>query len=229
MTASLAWPLCAPMALLGVLTFALLGCSLRRMRSRDRLTVLVWWFASVCCVGGGLWGTWALGLAALTPAARRRCSSSRWRWPALALVAATVVSLVHFVARLDWPEAAALRRPHDALHGRLGWRCSRSRAAAWRRARPWPGRCRDCPRWRCPPRSWPPAAPRRCGWCSASAGATPAASSQRLWLCAATLGGCHAAALLLVAAGAATAGDAGGRRRCRLARRRRRRRHAGRW
>ncbi len=42
MSVSLAWPLCALTALLGVLTFALLGCSLRRMRSRDRLTVTIW-------------------------------------------------------------------------------------------------------------------------------------------------------------------------------------------
>ena len=112
---SLVWPLCVPMALLGSLTFALLGCSLRRMRSRDRLTVLVWWFAGVCCVGAGLWGSWALGLAALTPpVAQQALQFQPLALGALALVAAAAVTLVHFAARLDWPEAARCAA-HTAL------------------------------------------------------------------------------------------------------------------
>ena len=95
------------MAVLGFLTFALLGCSLRRMRSRDRLSVLVWWFAGVCCVGGGLWGSWALALAALvSPLAQQALQIQPTSLAALALVAATVVSLLHFAARLDWSEVA---------------------------------------------------------------------------------------------------------------------------
>jgi diguanylate cyclase (GGDEF)-like protein len=93
------------MALVGVLTFALLGCSLRRMRSRDRITVLVWWCASVWTVGSGLWATWALGLAALTSSAGWPAPQFQPSWLiALALGAATVVSTLHFVSRLDWKE-----------------------------------------------------------------------------------------------------------------------------
>ena len=112
--------MCALIALLGAFTFALLGCSLRRMRSRDRLTVLVWWFASVCCVGSGLWGTWALALASLkSPVASQALLFSPLAMAEMALVAAGVVTALHFVARLDWPEM-----PRCAVHTTLftaGW------------------------------------------------------------------------------------------------------------
>jgi diguanylate cyclase (GGDEF)-like protein len=102
---SLAWPLCALMALVGVLTVALLGCSLRRMRSRDRVTVLVWWSTGVWSVGGGLWATWALGLSALTSSPSQASPQFQPFWlGALAIGAATTVSALHFVARLDWKE-----------------------------------------------------------------------------------------------------------------------------
>ena len=196
MTASLAWPLCALMALLGVLTFALLGCSLRRMRSRDRLTVLVWWFAGACCVGGGLWGTWAMGLAALAPATPPALQVQPAALAALALVAATVVSLVHLAARLAWPEAARC-----AVHTTLltaGW------LAMFELARrglvPGPAQAGDVQGLPAPALS---AALVAAGCATAlwlvfgerwrDAGHVIA----RLWLCAATLGACHAAALLL--------------------------------
>jgi diguanylate cyclase len=93
------------MAMLAVASFALLGCSLRRMRSRDRLTVLVWWFASTCCVASGLWGTWALALAALTPPiASPALLFSPTAMAGLALETALVVTALHVVARLRWPE-----------------------------------------------------------------------------------------------------------------------------
>ena len=92
------------MASLGVLTFALLGCSLRRMRSRDRLTVLVWWLASTCSIGGGLWSTWALTLSALVPPdAAQALQFQPLALAGLAMAASAIVAAMHFVARLDWP------------------------------------------------------------------------------------------------------------------------------
>ena len=197
MSASLDWPICALMALLGVMTVALLGCSLRRMRSRDRLTVLVWWFASVCCVGAGLWGSWALGLSALTT----RVSSQALAFQpmalaALAAVAATVVAALHFVARLDWPEVLRCA-VHTALFT-AGWaamfeiaRRGLSRGTAT------PGTLFGLPTLTlsaalvavgCATALWLVFGER---WRHAGH------VMKRLWLCAATLGGCHAAALIL--------------------------------
>ena len=197
MSASLAWPICALMALLGVMTVALLGCSLRRMRSRDRLTVLVWWFASVCSVGAGLWGSWALGLSALTtPVSSQALAFQPMALAALAVAAATVVAALHLVARLDWPEVLRC-----AVHTTLftaGW------VAMFEIAR------RGF--------SWGPATPGIVfGLPTLALSATLVAVGcatalwlvfgerwrhaghviKRLWLCAATLGGCHAAALVL--------------------------------
>ena len=197
MSASLAWPICALMALLGVMTVALLGCSLRRMRSRDRLTVLVWWFASVCSVGAGLWGSWALGLSALTtPVSSQALAFQPMALAALAVAAATVVAALHLVARLDWPEVLRC-----AVHTTLftaGW------VAMFEIAR------RGF--------SWGPATPGIVFGLptlalSAALVAVGCATAlwlvfgerwrhaghviKRLWLCAATLGGCHAAALVL--------------------------------
>ena len=197
MSASLAWPACALMALLGVSTVALLGCSLRRMRSRDRLSVLVWWFASVCCVGAGLWGSWALGLSALTvPVSLPALAFQPLSLGALAVVAATVVAALHAVARLDWPEVARC-----AVHTLLF-------SAAWaamfeiaRRGLSWgaatPGIVFGVP-------TLLPAVALVAAGCATAlwlvfgerwrhAGHV----LQRLWLCAVTLGGCHAAALIL--------------------------------
>jgi len=196
-SASLAWPICALMALLGVMTVALLGCSLRRMRSRDRLTVLVWWFASVCSVGAGLWGSWALGLSALTtPVSSQALAFQPMALAALAVAAATVVAALHLVARLDWPEVLRC-----AVHTTLftaGW------VAMFEIAR------RGF--------SWGPATPGIVFGLptlalSAALVAVGCATAlwlvfgerwrhaghviKRLWLCAATLGGCHAAALVL--------------------------------
>jgi len=108
------------MALLSVATFALLGCSLRRMRSRDRLTVLSWGVGSGCCVGSGLWGTWALALAALTPpVASPALCFHPLVMSALALAAAAVVGGLHFLARRGWSER--LRHPLQATLFTAGW------------------------------------------------------------------------------------------------------------
>jgi len=194
---SLAWPLCAAMALLGVLTFALLGCSLRRMRSRDRLTVLVWWFASTCCVGGGLWGTWALALAALkTPVASQALQFLPLAVAGMAVVAATSVTLLHLAARLAWPEIVRC-----AVHTTLftaGWIVTfeiARRGLSWGPATV--GSVLGLP-------ALAVSAALVAAGCAAAlwlvfgerwrdAGHV----LQRLWLCAATLGGCHAAALAL--------------------------------
>ena len=197
MSVSLAWPACVLMALLGVLTFALLGCSLRRMRSRDRLTVLVWWFASVCCVGVGLWGSWALGLSALTPPVSLQALQFQpLAMGALACVAALVVMALHFVARLDWPEV-----PRCIVHTTLftaGWAAMfeiACRSLTWGAARP--GTVFGVPALAvaavlvaagCATALWLVFGER---WRHAGH------VLPRLWLCAATLGGAHAAALIL--------------------------------
>jgi len=185
------------MALLGVLTFALLGSSLRRMRSRDRLTVLVWWVASVCCVGSGLWGTWALALEALTPpVAQPVLQFQPLGLAALALAAATVVTALHVVARLDWAEV-----PRCAVHTTLftlGW------VAMFEIAR------RSLSGGLAVPDEvlgLPPLVPASALVAAGCATALwlvfgerwrhAGRVLQRLWLCAATLGGCHAAALIL--------------------------------
>ncbi len=195
MSASLAWPLCAPMALLGVLTFALLGCSLRRMRSRDRLTVVVWWFASVCCVGGGLWSTWALGLSALASSAPLM-QFEPLALAGLAIAAAVIVSALHLVARLDWPESLRCA-VHTAIFA-AGWTAMfeiarRAPSGGSATAAPFHGL----------PAVAVSAALEAAGCATAlwlvfgrrwrDAGQVLA----RLWLCAATLGACHAGALLL--------------------------------
>ena len=197
MSASLAWPQCALMTLLGVLTIALLGSSLRRMRSRDRLTVIVWWFASVCCVGAGLWGTWALGLSALTPpVAQQALQFQPLALAALAVVAGTVVTLLHFIARLDWPEG--LRCGVHTTILATGWASMfeiARRSPTWGTAAA--GSFHGLPTlvlsvalvaagcatalWLVFGERW-----RNAGWVL-----------PRLWLCATVLGGCHAAALML--------------------------------
>ena len=197
MSASLAWPVCALMALLGVLTVALLGCSLRRMRSRDRLTVLIWWFASVCCVGAGLWGSWALALAALTPpVASQALAFQPMALAALAVVAGSVVAALHLVARLDWPEMARC-----AVHTTLftaGWVAMfeiARRGLSWGTATP--GAVLGLPALAlsaalvaagCASALWLVFGER---WRDAGH------VVKRLWLCAVTLGSCHAAALIL--------------------------------
>ena len=197
MSASLAWPACALMALLGVLTFALLGCSLRRMRSRDRLTVLVWWFASVCCVGAGLWGSWALGLAALTPPVSLQALQFQpLAMAALAGVAAAVVMVLHLVARLDWAEV-----PRCIVHTTLftaGWIAMFEIAChgpTWGVATagtvfglPTPAVAATLVAAGCATALWLVFGER---WRHAGY------VLPRLWLCAATLGGAHAAALIL--------------------------------
>ena len=197
MPASLAWPLCALTALLGVLTFALLGCSLRRMRSRDRLAVIVWWFASVCCVGSGLWGTWALALSALTPpVAQQALQFQPAALAALAVVAAAIVTALHFAARLAWSEA--LRCTVHTTLFTAGWvamfeiaRRSPSWGTAARGAfegMPAPALSAALVAAGCATALWLVFGER---WRHAGY------VLQRLWLCATVLGGCHAAALVL--------------------------------
>jgi len=196
-SAVLAWPMCASIALLGVLTFALLGCSLRRMRSRDRVSVLVWWFASVCCVGSGLWGTWALGLAALVPpVASQALQFQPLAVAGLAVAAAAIVAALHFVARLAWPEMPRCLA-YTAVFT-AGW------VAMFEIARRGPG--------------WGTAALGDAAGVPALAVSAALVAAgcatalwlvfgerwrhaghvlKRLWLCAATLGGSHAAALIV--------------------------------
>ncbi|MEP6504782.1 MAG: bifunctional diguanylate cyclase/phosphodiesterase [Betaproteobacteria bacterium] len=197
MSLSLAWPPCALMALACVLTFALLGCSLRRMRSRDRLTVTVWWFASVWTVGSGLWATWTLALAALTtPVAQQALQLRPSSLAALALAAATIVTSLHFVSRLDWPEV--LRCAAHTTIFAAGWALTFEVA---RRSFTWgvatPGTWFGVPAlalsvalvaFGCATALWLVFGER---W-RQSARVLP-----RLWLCAATLGACHGAALLI--------------------------------
>ena len=196
-SASLAWPICALMALLGVLTFALLGCSLRRMRSRDRLTVTVWWFASVCSVGSGLWGTWVLALSALVPpVAQPALQFQPLALAALAIAAATVVTTLHFVTRLDWPEV--LRCTVHTTIFAIGWATmfeiarrsftSGSAAPGTFLGLPVPAASVVLAAAGCAFALWVVFGER---WRSAGR------ALPRLWLCAATLGGCHAAALIL--------------------------------
>jgi hypothetical protein len=102
---SLDWPLSTLLVITGVLTFALLGCSLRRMRSRDRVTVVVWWVGCTLTAGAGLWATWAFGLASLTPPPPLPpLPFLPWRLALLAVGAAMTVVLLHFVARLHGSE-----------------------------------------------------------------------------------------------------------------------------
>ena len=187
------------MALLGVLTFALLGCSLRRMRSRDRLTVLVWWFASVCCVGSrpvGQLGARAVGAdaaggaaGAAIPAARarragrssrprssRRCTSSRASTGPRCRAAPST----RRCSRAGW--AAMFEIARRSLTWGIGGAGNHLRPAGAG------GR---------PPRWWPPAAPPRCGWSSANAGATPATCCSACGCARPRWAAAHAAALIL--------------------------------
>ena len=189
--------MCASMALLGMLTFALLGCSLRRMRSRDRLTMRVWWFASTCFTGSGLWATWALGLAALTPpVASRALQFQPLALAAIALTASAVVATLHLVAQLGWPRTLRCA-VHSAVFT-LGW------AATFEIARRSP--------------DWGTAtAANVVGLPALAVSAVLVAAGcatalwvvfgerwrlmgsvgQRLWLAAIVLGGCHAAAMAI--------------------------------
>jgi len=88
------------MAASAVPTFALLGNSLRRMRSRDWPTVFAWWFCGAWTVGGGWWASWALGLASLPGAPRFSIASLSL----LALAAIACVALLHGAGRLRRPE-----------------------------------------------------------------------------------------------------------------------------
>ncbi len=109
MSFNLAWPFCALMALAGVLTFAMLGCSLRRMRSRDRVTVAVWSLGGVCAVGSGLWVSWTLGLAALAPADASLALQLQSTWlGTLAIVGALTVAALQMIGRLDGQERARI-------------------------------------------------------------------------------------------------------------------------
>jgi diguanylate cyclase (GGDEF)-like protein len=102
----LAWPTCVLSTLVGILTFALLDCSLGRMRSRDRLTAFAWWFGSACAVAGGFWATWALALAALDAATDRAPLRLDPSWlAALGLAAALAVTVLHALARQAWSES----------------------------------------------------------------------------------------------------------------------------
>jgi len=90
------------MAVTAVPTFALLGNSLRRMRSRDWPTVFAWWFCGACTVGGGWWASWTLGLASIAGAPRFSVAPLAL----LALVAIACVGLLHGAARMDRTERA---------------------------------------------------------------------------------------------------------------------------
>jgi diguanylate cyclase (GGDEF)-like protein len=117
---SLDWLICLPMALIGVLTFGLLECSLRRMRSHDRLTVVIWWFAGACTVASGLWATWAMGLATLVapPAFPTLQFLPSWL-AALAIGAGLLVTSLHGASRY-LAQQSSRGAAHAALSV-LGW------------------------------------------------------------------------------------------------------------
>ncbi len=117
---NLAWPLCALTVLTGMLTFAMLGCSLRRMRSRDRVTVWAWWIGGVCAVGSGLWVSWTFGLAALVPDdASLALQMAPAPLGAMAAVGGVLVAALHLVGRLDRQERLRIAA-HAALLA-AGW------------------------------------------------------------------------------------------------------------
>ena len=185
------------MALLGVLTFALLGCALTRMRARDRLTMVVWWFASACCVGSGLWGTWALGLAALTPPVASQALQFRpLALAAMALPGAAAVALLHLVARRDWPEL--LRSALHTVVFTLGWVATFEMAR--HAAEGGPASVGSV--------AGVPALAVSAALVALGCGSIlwvvfserlrlVGGPMQRLWFCATTLGGCHAAAMAI--------------------------------
>ena len=106
MSFTLAWPLCALTAFAGILTFAMQGCSLRRMRSHDRVTVLAWWFGGLCSVSSGLWVSWAFALAALVPADASLALQLRPFWlAALAIAGVAQVALLHVIGGVGQREA----------------------------------------------------------------------------------------------------------------------------
>jgi diguanylate cyclase (GGDEF)-like protein len=182
----------AAMAIAAVPTFALLGSSLQRMRSRDRPTVIAWWYCGAWTVGGGWWASWALGLAALDPAVAPRFSIASLSLLALAAIAC--VALLHGSARLVRPEG-----PRWALQAALftaGW------AAMFALARQGAddGRLALAPV-RDLPALLPALALVAAGCCGAlriAFGTRGARVLLRLWLAAGTLAAAHASALVLV-------------------------------
>jgi diguanylate cyclase (GGDEF)-like protein len=110
-------PAGAATALAAVPTFALLGASMRRMRSRDRPTVFAWGFCGAWTVGGGWWASWALGLAGFGAAVAPRFSIPSLC--ALAFVAVACVALLHGAARLGQRGPARFLRQVAIFTG--GW------------------------------------------------------------------------------------------------------------
>ncbi len=123
MPLTLDWTLGAMAALVGLLTFAMLGCSLRRMRSRDHVTVLVWSLSGVWTVGAGLWATWTFGLCALVPPADAPALSLQPAWlGAIAGAGAALVALQHALARSGLRDD--LRGALMAVASVAGWAAS---------------------------------------------------------------------------------------------------------
>ncbi|MET0383013.1 MAG: bifunctional diguanylate cyclase/phosphodiesterase, partial [Burkholderiaceae bacterium] len=97
------WPLCVVLTFAGILTSAMLACSLRRMRSRDRLAVLVWGIGGAWVTGSGLWATWAIGLSALNPLGPLPAPPLQLLGLAkIAVVCAVMVTALHLIARFGW-------------------------------------------------------------------------------------------------------------------------------
>jgi len=116
----LAWPPVALAALVGVLTFALLGSSLRRMRSRDRITVLAWSVSCSLAAGAGIWATWTLALMAIPAPDGAHAPQFAPGWlGALAAGATGVGALLHLVARGHW--STATRTTAQALLFTAAW------------------------------------------------------------------------------------------------------------
>jgi diguanylate cyclase (GGDEF)-like protein len=105
------------MALCAVLPFALLGYAMRRMRSRDRLTVAAWSIGGVVAVGAGLWAMHALALVTLVGDAPALFHPS----PLVGLAFATTgtVAALQRLAATSWPPLT--RRGAEATVLTVGW------------------------------------------------------------------------------------------------------------
>jgi diguanylate cyclase (GGDEF)-like protein len=108
---------CLGMAVCAVLSYALLGYAMRRMRSRDRLTVAAWSIGGVVAVGAGLWAMHALALATLVGHAPGAFQSS-WL-VGLAFTTAGTVAVLQRLAATDWPPLT--RRGAEATTLAMGW------------------------------------------------------------------------------------------------------------
>ncbi len=114
---ALHWPACLGIAVAAMLSFALLGYAMRRMRSRDTLAVAAWWVGGIGAIGAGFWALHAFALHSLTPALPLRFHGL-WLG-ALAAAVALTVALLLAIARAPWPDDA--RWAGESVAFTLGW------------------------------------------------------------------------------------------------------------